>query len=282
VATAGEGYLMPRRPDPVPRERAWIREAAVAGILLGLVFLIAPVLVSDPLLHAALEVLRLPGEVALAAGALLLWLRILGERWSVPGAPVVADDAPAAADAMSVSPIELNTAAWIRAHGAAPSAADLDNVAANAAQTADRQGLEALESDRFIALCVALFEQAGLQACIQPDAAPGRAEIWLHSRHAPGPPIRIVHCRAGGSGPVEQGELVALWHVMTACQVSRGIFAASSRFTLEAQRFARDHRIQLLEPGGLLELIRSRAPDQQRALWAAAAALTPGSNSPPE
>lgn len=126
-----------------------------------------------------------------------------------------------------------------------------------------------IEWRRFEAVVDALFAQAGFQTRSQSHGADGGVDIWLHSRHAEGP-VSVVQCKHWQGRPVGVKELREFLGVMTAHRLERGTYATSSRFTAEAQSFARANRIHTLDGQGLLKLIAQRSAEEQSRLLAIA------------
>ncbi len=127
------------------------------------------------------------------------------------------------------------------------------------------QVFEAIEWRRFEAVCEALFAQAGFETKSQAHGADGGVDIWLHSRSAAGP-VAVVQCKHWRSKPVGVKELREFLGVMASHQLKRGTYATSSRYTADAQEFAKGNGINALDGGGLLALIAKRTPEQQQAL----------------
>jgi restriction system protein len=127
------------------------------------------------------------------------------------------------------------------------------------------QVFDDIEWKRFEMLCAHLFEQAGFEARMQSHGADGGVDIWLHSRHAEGP-VAVVQCKHWLTRQVGVKEVRELLGVMTANKVSRGTFVTTSNFSADAEQFARDNGIHLLDCSGLLALVAKRTPEQQAEL----------------
>lgn len=65
-------------------------------------------------------------------------------------------------------------------------------------------------------------------------------------------------------------EMREFFGVMSSHQLKRGIYAATSTYTADAQQFAKANGIHTLDGTALLALIAKRMPDQQQALLAVA------------
>lgn len=127
------------------------------------------------------------------------------------------------------------------------------------------QVFDDIEWKRFETLCAELFAQAGFEARTESHGADGGVDIWLHSRNAVGP-VAIVQCKHWLTRPVDVKEVREVLAVMAAEKVTRGTLVTTSRFTAEAEQFARENNINLLDVQGLLALVAKRTPEQQQAL----------------
>ena len=126
-----------------------------------------------------------------------------------------------------------------------------------------------IEWRRFEAVCETLFAQAGFEARTQSHGADGGVDIWLYSRHAEGP-AAIVQCKHWTGKGVGVSEMREFYGVMASHKLQRGTFATTSSFTADALWFAKDNGISTLDAQGLLALIATRTPAQQRSLLAVA------------
>ncbi|MGZ8260537.1 MAG: restriction endonuclease [Caldimonas sp.] len=127
---------------------------------------------------------------------------------------------------------------------------------------------ERIEWRRFEAVVEALFAQAGFETRSQPHGADGGVDIWLHSlHHADGDaPVSIVQCKQWMRWKVGVKEVRELRGVMAQHGIARGQFVTTSDFTADAREFAAGNGIGLHDVDGLLGLIATRTPEQQRAL----------------
>ncbi|GAA0770614.1 restriction endonuclease [Ideonella azotifigens] len=125
---------------------------------------------------------------------------------------------------------------------------------------------EAIEWRRFEAVVEALFQQAGFETRSKSHADDDGVDLWLYSRHQPGRPVSVVQCKHWHGRRVGVDRLQALSGTMAARDVRRGQFATTSGFTPEAEAFAREHRINLLDSERLLALIAQRSPEEQQLL----------------
>lgn len=116
--------------------------------------------------------------------------------------------------------------------------------------------LRALEWKRFELVCARYYELAGFRTETLRCGPDGGIDVRLFRADLP-QPLAIVQCKAWSSGRVGVAPVRELLGVMTSEKIGRGIFATTSTFTTEAQRFAEANPIQLLDGPGLIERIRS-------------------------
>ena len=133
-----------------------------------------------------------------------------------------------------------------------------------------REVFEAIEWRRFEAVVERLFAQAGFETRSQSHGADGGVDVWLHSRHKAGQPVSVVQCKHWQGKRVGVDKIRELRGVMAAHDVKRGQFATTSSFTPDAESFARENGINLLDVDRLLDLIGKRTPEQQSELLAVA------------
>lgn len=112
----------------------------------------------------------------------------------------------------------------------------------------------------------ALFGQAGFETKSQSHCADQGVDIWLYSKSEPGAPVRVVQCKHWKGKRVGVDKVRELRGVMAAKNVTRGQFATTSTFTPDAEAFAKDNGIKLLDVKGLLALIARRTDQQQVTL----------------
>ncbi|MEP6790962.1 MAG: restriction endonuclease [Ramlibacter sp.] len=122
-----------------------------------------------------------------------------------------------------------------------------------------------IEWRRFEAVCELLFAQGGFEARAQSHGADGGVDIWLYSRNAEGP-AAVVQCKHWQDRQVGVKEMREFFGVMASHKLKRGSYAATSGFTADALRFARENGINALDGDALLTLIARRTPEQQQAL----------------
>lgn len=129
---------------------------------------------------------------------------------------------------------------------------------------------DVIEWRRFEAVVEALFQQAGFQTKSQSHGADEGVDVWLYSRNQPGEPVSLVQCKHWQGKRVGVDKIRELRGVMAAHQVRRGQFATTSTFTPEAERFAAENGINLLDVKRLLALIAQRTSEQQQSLLSVA------------
>jgi restriction system protein len=130
---------------------------------------------------------------------------------------------------------------------------------------------ELIEWRRFEAVVEALFGQAGFVTKSQSHGADGGVDVWLYSKHqVDGKPVSVVQCKHWQGKRVGVDKVRELRGVMAAHDVQRGQFATTSDFTDEAEAFARDNGIHLLNVRALLTLIGQRTAEQQQDLLSVA------------
>lgn len=219
------------------RQSAPFLEKGLTALALGAVMLAAPLFVNgSPILNAVAHSVRVPALLAVGIGAVLLAVHALtkkpAERKESVQSPPTNEQPPA-------------LASWS------------DDV------------LSRIEWRRFEALVEALFTQAGFETRSQSHGADGGVDIWLHSKNAEGP-VAVVQCKHWQGKPVGVREMREFLGVMVSHGLKRGTYATSSTFTSDALAFAKANGINAQDGRGLLQMIRSRTPEQQAALLAVA------------
>ncbi|MGZ5182820.1 MAG: restriction endonuclease [Ramlibacter sp.] len=211
---------------------------------------------SSPILKAAATGFRMPVGFVLVLGG-LLWVighLLRADAQKKPALPAVEPEFfPNVPRPPGVRPLPQQSTASIADATRSP------------ASSWSPQVFQDIEWKRFETLCAQLFAQAGFEAKTQSHGADGGVDIWLHSRNAAGP-VAIVQCKHWPNRLVGVKEVRELLGVMASHKLARGTFATSGGFTQEAQRFAQDSKIHVLDGGGLLALIAKRTPEQQQAL----------------
>ncbi|OGA69349.1 MAG: hypothetical protein A3F77_13545 [Betaproteobacteria bacterium RIFCSPLOWO2_12_FULL_67_28] len=126
--------------------------------------------------------------------------------------------------------------------------------------------LRAIDWKRFEEVCAEYFRLCGFNATTQSHGPDGGIDITLHAPNDPSRVENIVQCKQW-SRPVGPKPLRELLGVMTANGVQRGTFVTASTYNDQADQFARDNRIHLIDGAGLLQRILERPPaDQERLL----------------
>lgn len=241
-----------------------------AAALLAIVLILAPAFISNPIFRSVLS-----------AAQPIAWLMLLGAGvyWAVSVGLNRAANSPPPDPAQHWTPRPLGPQTP-EARRATPSEAQAAkaftaDVVARAnpggavpARPSEWNALvfDVIEWRRFEALCERLFSQAGFETRSQSHGADEGIDIWLHSKSQPEVAASLVQCKCWGTRSVKVDQVRALLGSMAAKNVKRGVFATTSRFTADAAKFARENAIHLLDRDGLIALIRSRTPDQQREL----------------
>ncbi|TAK43998.1 MAG: hypothetical protein EPO27_13610 [Betaproteobacteria bacterium] len=126
--------------------------------------------------------------------------------------------------------------------------------------------LRAIDWKLFEEVCAEYFRVCGFDATTQSHGPDGGIDITLRAPNNPASIENIVQCKQW-SRPVGPKPLRELLGVMTAKAVPRGTFVTASTFNAEAERFANENRIHLIDGAGLLKRILGRSTeDQQRLL----------------
>jgi restriction system protein len=279
-----------------------MQETAIRVGLLGLAFLVAPLLCGgSEVVKVIGSALRMPGWFLFGAGLVLTgvaYLRNRPTRSTSPTASTSLDtvrdtNQTAANDVWSLSDrqkyeLSANLRRNSQRHTAAPTAAarvshfpnsslgnPLRRLGPDTEMTTARPALQpgvwshsvfvAIEWRRFEAVCEALFAQAGLKTESRSRGADGGVDIWLYSANADGL-TTLAHCKQGANQPVGIKEMREFFRVMASHQIRRGTYATASYYTAEARQFAKVAGINTLDSAALLALIATRTPEQQAAL----------------
>jgi restriction system protein len=240
------------------RERARRKSReAVAGLLgLGAMLLLAPLFVTTGAGHQVVTGLRPMALFMLIAGGALLWWQ---SRQSVDAS------LQSQRRVSQPDPRYKVTGSLGATTGKAPA------LATRAAQQPPTEWskvvFDTIEWRRFEAVVEALFGQAGFITKAQRHGPDGGVDVWLFSKHQPdGSPVSLVQCKHWHGKRVGVDNVRELRGVMAAHNVGRGQFATTSEFTSEAELFAKENGINLLNLRGLLSLISQRTADQQAEL----------------
>lgn len=202
--------------------------------------------------------------MVLAAGGLALWL---SQRDAAPAESVMpgATRRTVRKGPSAMSPVDRV-------------AAEIDRMPTDSAPSApparptiwSKAVFDVIEWRRFEAVVEALFQQAGFQTQSQSHGADEGVDVWLYSRSQPGEPVSLVQCKHWQGKRVGVDKVRELRGVMASRRVGRGQFATTSTFTPEAERFAAENGINLLDVNRLLALIAQRTPGQQQSLLSVA------------
>lgn len=241
---------MARRSRGQARDKRRLDDTAARLMVLGAVFVIAPLFLSATRFAKALSWLMPVGLLLLGGGAVLMWLL----RRSVTADVPPPGDKPVVT---SPRPVERSTSF----------AAAVTRVRPQAWGPAVFQ---AIEWRRFEAVVERLFQQAGFDTRAQSHGADEGVDVWLFSRSLPGEPVSLVQCKHWQGRRVGVDKVRELRGVMAAREVKRGQYVATGGFTPEASAFARENGVNLLDVDGLLGLIARRTPGEQAELLAVA------------
>lgn len=125
--------------------------------------------------------------------------------------------------------------------------------------------LSALEWKRFELLCAGYFETLGFKAVTARKGADGGIDIHLYADGSDKPGI-VVQCKAWKTYKVGVKEIRELLGVMTASQVTEGIFVTTSEYTSEAKQFATGNNIHLIDGQDLLDKFFATSSEHQTSL----------------
>jgi len=129
----------------------------------------------------------------------------------------------------------------------------------------NKQVFADIEWRRFEAVCERLFAQSGFKTKSQSHGADGGVDVWMYSAHAEGP-VSIAQCKHFRSKEVDVKLIREFFGVMSSHKLQRGTFVTTSTFTPDAQKFANENFINALDGDKLLKLITTRTPEQQKEL----------------
>ena len=129
----------------------------------------------------------------------------------------------------------------------------------------NKQVFADIEWRRFEAVCERLFAQSGFKTKSQSHGADGGVDVWMYSAHAEGP-VSIAQCKHWRGEVVTVKEIREFFGVMSSHKLQRGTFVTTSTFTADAQKFANENGINTLDGDKLLKLIITRTPEQQKEL----------------
>lgn len=125
--------------------------------------------------------------------------------------------------------------------------------------------LRAIDWKRFEEVCAEYFRVCGFHAVTQSHGPDGGIDVTLYAPREKTKIDNIVQCKQW-SKPVGPKPLRELLGVMTAKGVTRGIFVTASTFNNQAESFAAENRIRLMDGAGLLKRILDRSPEEREKL----------------
>lgn len=128
------------------------------------------------------------------------------------------------------------------------------------------QVLDEIEWRRFEAVVERLFQHLGFDTKSQSHGADGGVDVWLYSRAQAGQLLSLVQCKHWHKQRVGVSAVRQLRGVMASHSVERGQFVSSSGFTNDAQIFAKENGISLMDASALLKRIATCTPEQQTDL----------------
>lgn len=247
------------------RRRKPFLEKGLTALALEVVFFLMSLFLSGhPILEAVGQAVLAPAWIAMGVGVLLVGVHIVMKKNS--GNEASGELRVATHRQRNGAP---STASPPRRDSTQPIAATSSTAASSEATEWSLAVFQAIEWRRFEAVCEALFAQAGFETRSQSHGADGGVDIWLHSKNAQGP-ASMVQCKHWHAKDVGVREVREFYGVMASQQLKRGTYATTSRFTSDANEFARKNGIHLLDGAGLLKLIAQRTPEQQKSLLAVA------------
>lgn len=129
--------------------------------------------------------------------------------------------------------------------------------------------LREIEWHRFEELCAAYWREAGMISTTTPFGADGGVDIELKQSDADAPDA-LVQCKAWNTVQIGVKPVRELLGVLTARNVSRGIFMTTGTFTTDAAEFAQGTSLELIDGRGLMRWIGALPADAQARLLAVA------------
>lgn len=257
-----------------------LQEKGFLACALGLLLLLLPMLLGkSPAMTGLVTALRPAGWASLVLGGTLLGLHRFAktrqaiseeQRDSSEKDIVISTRRNRKTQPAATEPVEpqwLGGAHSPNLPAAQPPASSGVDSARQPAPAWSAEVFSSIEWRRFEAVCEALFAQAGFETRSQSHGADGGVDIWLHSRNsASAVPVAVVQCKHWQGRPVGVKEIREFFGVMASHQLKRGTYATTSKYTADAQEFAKANGINALDGAGLLKLIATRTPEQQQTL----------------
>lgn len=258
-----------------------LQEKGFMACALGVFMLLIPMFVGkSPVIAGLATALRPAGWAALALGVVLLGLHHFAKTRQTQSEKQ-RDDSSSNTDIStrrnrktrtavateSIEPQWVSNAPSSNTSATLSLASSVDHSVRKPATAWSAEVFSSIEWRRFEAVCEALFAQAGFETRSQSHGADGGVDIWLHSRNnACATPVAVVQCKHWQGRPVGVKEIREFFGVMASHQLKRGTYATTSKYTPDAQEFAKANGINALDGDGLLKLIATRTPEQQQTL----------------
>ena len=271
----------PRNRKQKTRALNTLQEKGFTACFLGAGMLLIPMFVGkSPAIAGLASALRPVGWVSLALGVVLLGLHHFAKTRQSQSEKQHNDSSSntdisirrnrkikTAVATKSIEPQWVSNAPNSNTSAALSPAPSAGHPIRKPATTWNTEVFSRIEWRRFEAVCEALFAQAGFETRSQSHGADGGVDIWLHSRNsASATPVAVVQCKHWQGGPVGVKEIREFFGVMASHQLKRGTYATTSKYTPDAQEFAKANGINALDGEGLLKLIVTRTPEQQQTL----------------
>ncbi len=132
-----------------------------------------------------------------------------------------------------------------------------------------RQLLSELEWKRFEEVVAAYSRELGYEAKTTRVGADGGVDVQLF-QNGNQQPVMVIQCKAWDAYKVGIKPLRELYGVMAADKVANGAFFTTGEFTSEAEEFARDKNLDLVNGREFLSRIGQLSPSAQQKLLALA------------
>lgn len=129
------------------------------------------------------------------------------------------------------------------------------------------QLIKSLEWKRFEELCAAYFKAKGHKVEITNLGADRGVDFYLYGRSGDGSkPLGVVQCKAWNSSRVGVKPIRELLGTMTDIGCPLGVFITTTSYTADAEKFAENKHIRLLDARQMLNLIKSLPKEEQLLL----------------
>jgi restriction system protein len=234
------------------RELRKIQDAGIAGFVIGVFFLVAPLFVGNSKYLKPLAD-SLPSKLSwifllIGIGLIGLYAFLKPKDNNTDEVKVVTTQAKPKRIGLLASTTEQTT-----------------TISTERSVSWNKQVFADIEWRRFEAVCERLFAQSGFKTKSQSHGADGGVDVWMYSAHAEGP-VSIAQCKHFRSKEVDVKLIREFFGVMASHKLQRGTFVTTSTFTADAQKFANENGINALDGDKLLKLIATRTPEQQKEL----------------